>query len=335
LIRLPETFLLDAFNAGYPVQACTVPMYNNVVVEDGGRIVAEAWDGSKGGMIGFGAVNLELHGEITASGMGFRGGQVRPDLGDSNVVDLDTTGGGEGGGKGEGHHFGSWEMSGRGNYANGGGGGNAHNAGGGGGGLGGKGGHGGKQWPGGAGSDDPNTRGMPGTVALAVGRLMMGGGGGAGQQNDSVAGAGGAGGGVVWVSAQFLSGAGTIAADGQHGFDAADAGGGSGRRDGGGGGGSGGMLRIELADHDFQGVISTVGGDGGDCSTDGDLALGPGGGGGGGLVVTNGWTLDVTMAGGSPGTYTGATVNTPWGAEAGEEGVLNTTLPTNPGPPGS
>lgn len=312
-----------SFGDGRRAQACTVPEYDTVVVPSSAAIRAPPWDGGAGGVLAFFASSgAQIAGRLEASGLGFRGGELRANSGNHTVPDLDTTGG-DGGGKGEGIDGRSWSRSGRGNYANGGGGGNAHNAGGGGGGLGGAGGRGGNQIEGSP--TTPPTFGMSG-VAISVvpgERIVFGGGGGAGEQNDGVGGVGGAGGGAIVVFTAALTGDGTIAADGAPGSDCGAAPT-TDYPDGAGGGGAGGLVWITAGASTFGGVLSAKGGPGGSTLYLGnDLAVGPGGGGGGGIVETDGFTVSAPiLTAGTAGVYTGMTITTANGAAPGSPGLL-------------
>lgn len=264
-------------------QACPVPEYSGVRVEDGQVLGATGWSGTAGGVVAFyvdGTLDLRASGEISADRAGFRGGL--PTVNDAqNDVTLDDTTGGEGGGKGEGLDGSAYARQGRGNYANGAGGGNGVNAGGGGGGNGGAGGLGGFQQ-----SQFSANAGTQGRGGATVGfdphlRLTFGGGGGAGQENNSGAGTGGRGGGVVLVFARRLAGAGAIHADGEG--DGTNDGA---INDGAGGGGAGGTILLASSSiaPAFSASIRARGGNGGNVARL-TVDYGPGGGGGGGRVV--------------------------------------------------
>lgn len=276
-------------------QVCSLPEFESLTVLAGGRVTAEPWTGSRGGVTAFlvrDTLTLSSGGVIDASGAGFLGGQKRPSQDQQDVFGLVTTNAGESGGKGEGLDGRSDQYSGRAPAANAGGGGNAHNAGGGGGGNGGRGGKGGREPV--AKNDNPLTAGLGGTpigISTASLRLLHGGGGGAGQQNDNHAGAGGAGGGVVLVFAGKTAGAGQVASIGASGLFGDD--------DGGGGGGAGGTVVFwAITSGGFAGTIDVRGGDGGSLSQ----VNGPGGGGGGGRVwLRDGIPALLVGSGGLPG----------------------------------
>lgn len=313
---------------GWVTQVCAIPHYESIVIEAGGTLTVDAWDGSHGGMLAFTADRLVVDGTIRVTGAGFRGGELRPDTGDNSIVDLDLDNTGLAGGKGEGLDGRAWGLSARGNYGNGAGGGNAHNAGGGGGGNGGAGGFGGKQWPANDGSNDnPDTRGLGGARVEVDNSLAFGGGGGAGHQNDTVGGAGGHGGGSIWIRVGELHGSGTIEANGLDGGTAQIHPTNGDRRDGAGGGGAGGTIRIQAEVSDFSGALTATGGHGGDNSlANQDIyGLGPGGGGGGGRIYTIGWTPDTAdVTAGANGQWTGTAGPLDWGATPGEDGVVVT-----------
>ena len=134
------TPLRFSYNSG--AQVVRVPQYSSLTVNGGASIVAQAWNGSTGGVVA--AIvdgTATVNGSINANAAGFRGG----------AVDNDTTGAGtdvpafvaatavSGAEKGESiagsqaTYDGLGGRYNRGAPANGGGGGNAHNAGGGGG----------------------------------------------------------------------------------------------------------------------------------------------------------------------------------------------------------
>lgn len=267
-----------ATDANGTAQACHVPEYTDVTVTSAGRILADPWDGSTGGVIAFYANGVTtLDGSIDASETGFRGGVAVGNSDNANVTNEDTNQN-NGGGKGEGLDPAGFALFGRGSFANAGGGGNAHNTGGGGGGNGGAGGIGGDQ-PASSGSN-PNTVGRGGgNVQLDSSMLTFGGGGGAGHQNGSLAGAGGAGGGILWMTVNDFIGAGAIASNGARGGDSGSAA----SSDGAGGGGAGGTVVVRAVTYSHTGLIEAIGGTGGDSLETDPHA--PGGGGGGGRVM--------------------------------------------------
>lgn len=237
----------------------------------------------------------------------------------------------------------------RGAPGNAGGGGTQHNAGGGGGGNAGTGGRGGNTFGffdadgsstqgacvqfaagffscGGDGSRPMGGFGGTGLAPIAT-RLYLGGGGGAGESNNAndnptVAQAGGGqGGGLVFVRARFITGNGTLRANGQDGLP--------GGRDAGGGGGAGGTVVLVSESTSIAGLtVSTRGGDGGNTGLPlrGAETQGTGGGGGGGAFIrSTGLTVGtINVAGGAAGVNTPvAGVSNTFGASAGAGGVAN------------
>lgn len=302
-------------------QVCSVPEFTTVEVPAGAAIRAEDWDGAAGGVVAlYASVRLEIAGEVTAAGAGFRGGVVSSNGGYSDV-EGDTVGIGRSGGRGEGIDGDGAGEHGRANRANAGGGGNAHNGGGGGGGNGGAGGQGGKQFR--SSGNIPGTAGRGGSRIDGGTRLFFGGAGGGGHQNGSRGGEGGAGGGIVLLFAGEIGGAGTLSA---RGASVAPAGGVTAPGgDGGGGGGAGGTVLVLADSIPFSGLLDASGGDGGDAlTTASDAEHGPGGGGGGGRVRARLPSAEISVAGGRPGANTNlpASPNPRWGATSGGLGRI-------------
>jgi len=329
-------------------QVIRVPQYSTATL--GATLTAPAWNGTTGGVVVLDvAGNLNFNGNgINVSGLGFRGGAGRDIDGGSGVStdyrNLSTinTHGQKGEGLAgtpayvnnagtllnttvEGYPDGS---SARGAPGNAGGGGtdgatnNSENTGGGGGSNGGAGGTGGNAW-----NDVAVTGGVGGAVITpAAAKLILGGGGGAGSSNDGtgnpgvgLASSGAAGGGIILVRAGYITGTGTINANGSDANNTV-------ANDGSGGGGAGGSVFITSAD----GVLNTVtvtanGGTGGTNTT--NASHGPGGGGGGGVVLSNGTLATASVAAGAAGvTRTAANVaGINYGATNGTAGVLNQT----------
>jgi hypothetical protein len=301
---------------GFHAQACVVPQYTTVTIQAGAHIAADPWNGSTGGVVAFfaaGVVSIGASGGVTATGDGFRGGNVVVNGGGGGDKTMETTNNQDGGQKGEGLDPASVGLYGKGNLANGAGGGNAENAGGGGGGGGGIGGCGGREFE----SFNTNpllTRGRPGApVSLPVAaRLVPGGGGGAGQQNQNGAKPGGDGGGVIWISAASIAGAGRIEADGTTPAQAT--------QDGGSGGGGGGTIVVRASGGSFSGTITASGGDGGDAD-DSNGDTGPGGGGGGGRVLVQGLpSAVIAVTGGAHGMS--LATNVAFFSDVGQPGVI-------------
>lgn len=257
-------------------------------------ITALPWNGSIGGVVAF-LVNgtLTLGGNISADGLGFRGGAKNTPNGYTNcdATTYTTAVATRYAGKGEGIYFPTNANYGaaRGKILNGGGGGNDVNAGGGGGGNYSSGGDGGVGWvPAGTGCS-PGVGGLAG-ISLAANisgsRLFMGGGGGGGHENDGVGTAGGNGGGLVLIRATTLSTGGvcsrSITANGATAANAVN--------DGSGGAGAGGTILLQVTTYSITSTcpltVSANGGNGGSSVTTG--SHGGGGGGGQGAVIFSG-----------------------------------------------
>ena len=167
-------------------------------------------------------------------------------------------------------------------------------------------------------------------------KIFMGGGGGAGEQNDGDGGNGGRGGGLVMLKVYGeITGNGTIAANGQNGFDAvgptppvfsAQRSG----DDGAGGGGGGGAIHISNANPIPASVnLIARGGNGGNQNYQrGSLATantmdGPGGGGAGGMIAFASGTPTQNVSGGAGGvTNSSIATNFPHnGATGGGQGM--------------
>jgi PKD repeat protein len=233
----------------------------------------------------------------------------------------------------------------RGAPGNAGGGGNDHNSGGGGGGNIGSGGQGGASW---GGASDmtaywnsvmydgyvkrnqdfgfvPNG-GMGGTGCKDPDpfRIWLGGGGGGGHQNDNAATGGANGGGIILITAQKVTGTGSLLANGENAnktiycttCNPATIG-----NDGAGGGGAGGTIVFGFEDQNGATInYSATGGSGGDVTAT-DAPHGPGGGGGGGAIIVSALPLNptnVNVVGGVNGIY--LKTGSPWGANNGQEG---------------
>ncbi len=311
-------------------QVCVVPEYDSLNIT--GTVVAQPWNGSRGGVVAFYARTMNLTGSVVATAAGFRGGlsNTVSDISIQNVTGLDLNGAGpEAAGKGESTDITAFTRGGRGNLAHGGGGGNAKNAGGGGGGNGGAGGLGGKESSGTTNTmDDELTRGLGGapwsdTVGV-LDAVAFGGGGGGGHQDSMAPGPGGAGGGVVMVLAATVTGSGTLVANGADGATSAVVGNTS---DAGGGGGAGGTVVLwSNSDVPATVVVAAQGGQGGDVGIPmGSFTKrGPGGGGGGGRVLVRaGNTVASDVSGGLAGENLSDPTD-PWSATPGAEGQVQT-----------
>ncbi len=285
----PSTLALTkSLVASFPAnntQVILVPEYTEVTIGSAAMLTATPWDGGSGGVLAFFATGeVRNQGEISVSGMGFRGG---PGISDvfwdvEDCKELDEPVPSRAGYKGEGVAAGRYgpDAGGRGNVANGGGGGDCNSAGGGGGANGGQGGKGGRSFdPKDGGRDVGGLGGAPLDYSL-VDRLPLGGGGGAGHGEDGQTKAGGAGGGAIFIRAGSLSGTGTIAASGASALDAGLSD--SGVSDGASGGGAGGSVYLRFIGAAACGGIQANGGNGGSSP---ENFNGPGGGGGGGRVL--------------------------------------------------
>jgi hypothetical protein len=304
-------------------QVIRVPEYTTVTIASGQSITAPPWSGTEGGIIAFLATGtVSNNGLITASGIGFRGGQfVNNAPGGTNCVGEDEPAPG-GAQKGEGIGISS-TQTGRGNVANGAGGGVCLKSGGGGGGNGGAGGLGGRS------ADSGREVGGKGGAALVYSTLnhfTFGGGGGAGHGSDGTGVAGGHGGGAIFIRATQLTGTGFITASGGSGGATAS--------DGGSGGGSGGSIYLRFVRTAACASISATGGIGGNVNA---IRVGPGGGGGGGQVLFQaaaGGTCGVIATGAASGIQQDPT-DASYGAQAGSNSTP-TVLPGGfivPSPP--
>jgi hypothetical protein len=249
-LQLTAPLLFDY--AAAETQVIRIPEQTSVLIESGGSVVPQPWNGSVGGVVAlFASGSLSVAGTISANGAGSRPGLAVAGGGagcgglDENVPD--------GGLKGEGLAVSVYgAAAGAGNVLNGGGGGDCACAGGGGGGNGGQGGNGGVS------SDGQRPVGGLGGAALSyslLDRLTLGGAGGAGQ-GPGPGGSGGAGGGAVFIRAASVSGEGSVSATGAAGQAA-------GGPSGGGGGGAGGSIFITASGVVACGVADVSGGLGG------------------------------------------------------------------------
>ncbi len=329
---------VHSYDASQAVQLVRVPVYTDA--HPVAPVVPAPWNGRTGGVLALDVTRtLVLDADISATGMGFRGGRVSPvrDFCDSKRWSS-AYASGEGGEKGEGiaQYDVPGEHAAKGAPANGGGGGNGANAGGGGGGNGGTGGNGGdasdKCLPY-AGAGGRAGRSL--AAAVPMQRLFMGGGGGGGHQNDRQGTSGAAGGGIIMIRAvNIIAPAGSIVSQGLSVRDttawingrAFEPG------DGAGGGGAGGSVMIQAERVIGPLTVNVRGGDGGNIGALFQPA-GPGGGGGGGLVLLSAIhpTLRVLARGGKPGIHVSPRTapnvyRRPWGATPGDSGVTLTGL---------
>lgn len=332
-IYLSRKFL-NSYDLSAAVQLVSFPYYTDAIVTD--TLRGKSWDGNTGGIIAIDAQTLTLLNDVSATGIGLRGGAVASytdctggnNYGDYfyplNAGTLDN-----GGVKGEGiaQVIGGREC-GRGQQLNGGGGGNNHKSGGGGGGNFGVGGAGGELiyygnlfFP--CKGKNPGIGGSALTLAGAN-RIFLGGGGGSGHNREKTSSQGGNGGGIIIVRAgNFNGNSNKISANGA---TAPYSGG-----DGGGGGGAGGTILFYPTKYSSPVTLEIKGGTGGGTSTDGKYYFGPGGGGGGGRVLTNYGSIQKNVTGGLPGINTS---NKGYNnAQKGEDGIVNTSaflIPTSP-----
>ncbi|TAG93013.1 MAG: T9SS C-terminal target domain-containing protein, partial [Bacteroidetes bacterium] len=271
-------------------QLVRVPTYTSANVLAAG-IQALAWNGTIGGILTLRVTGtLTMNGNITADGLGFRGG-VMSTIGGNCSITTYRTNGTFLGYKGEGIAVEpNGNLNGRGALANGGGGGNGHNGGGGGGSNAGQGGTGGREWAGplfagwcgvqdGTCNNANNLVGGIGGYVLnftTSGKYFLGGGGGGAQQDNNVSSNGANGGGMIIIFANTISVNGgvsrTISANGASALDA--------QYDGAGAGGAGGTILISASNFTGNLNVSANGGNGGNTSA----CHGPGGGGGGGFI---------------------------------------------------
>ena len=281
---------INAQNEGLGVTADTqravlqrVPRYDRVEIQPGGVLLANPWDGTRGGVLALRALReVVVDGRVAMDAAGFHGGRT---------IEPPESPGQQG-----------ESIEGVGEFAY------VPNLGGGGGGIADQTTNGCQQdgYPGGGGGhvgrgSTAETRdlcngvgaGEGGEPYVRSGRLFLGSGGGsAGTDNvradNPPGGAGGDGGGIVWLLAGAVRGAGTISADGAPGVGdppGVECLGGSTAdcydHSGPGGGGAGGSVRISAHDIDV-GSISAEGGPGGNGN---DTVAGNGGDGANGLVA--------------------------------------------------
>lgn len=175
------------------------------------------------------------------------------------------------------------------------------------------------------GDDRQEVGGMGGRSVSSDGdeKLFLGGGGGAGDSNNGGGGDGGNGGGLVFIIAEAVKGDGSILANGEAGDDT-----GAGHNDAPGGGGAGGTVIIKA--NSATGVtIEAEGGEGGSQLITNNESEGPGGGGGGGFIsVPAGATVTTSVAGGSCGLTSSASLTEfpANGSTDGASGEVTTTI---------
>lgn len=281
-VRGDTVFLSDdvsRFSFTDGLQCVRVIQAKSAIVQPTATVVP--WNGRSGGIAVIECTDtLTLDGFLTASGCGFRGGNVSVNAAFDNVasgfVDEQS---GRSASKGESaarRLRGS--TGGNASWANGGGGGNGRNSGGGGGALAAEGGRGGDQTS----EVGRVTNGGRGGRAIVdqqtETKLHFGAGGGGGHQNDNLGSSGGRGGGIIILRAPTLvvTSRGGLESDGRDADTAV--------QDGAGGGGAGGTIIL-----DVDTVIGSLtpkarGGQGGNILSE-FACYGPGGGGSGGIVA--------------------------------------------------
>lgn len=271
-------------------QIVRMPTYANGANVQAAGVTGLAWNGTVGGIIAMNVTGtLTLNGDISANGLGFRGGSMSTSGGNCSITTYRTNGTFLGY-KGEGIAVEpNGNLNGRGALANGGGGGNGHNAGGGGGSNVGQGGTGGREWAGpiiggwcgvqdGTCNNINNSVGGIGGYVLnstTSGKYFLGGGGGGGQQDNNVSSNGGNGGGLILIFANTINANGATRNISANGVDALNA-----QFDGAGAGGAGGTILISANNFTGNLNVNANGGKGGNTSG----CHGPGGGGGGGFI---------------------------------------------------
>ncbi len=341
----------------YRYQVIRVAVYYNLIF--GANISAAPWNGSTGGVLVISVTNtLNFNGKtINAAGLGFRGGGARQLSGGTGGVSTDvvTTSAknfnaskAEGiagtprfifynnslvdnGSSSEGYPGGSFAAGAPGNAGGGATDGNPgvndQNAGGGGGANGGLGGKGGNSW-----SSNLPSGGEPGAKFLenSASRLVMGGGGGAGTTNNGtglsllgLSSSGAAGGGIVLLTANAITGTGSIDVNGESGDLTV-------LNDGSGGGGAGGSVLL-FAGSGLTGITVTANGGTGGTNTGTGSPHGPGGGGGGGVIYTNGNINAASSAAGGDAGFTAGTNH--YNASPGNTGVINKNITASQAPP--
>jgi hypothetical protein len=269
-----------------------VPQWTTVTINSGGKLIANAWDGSSGGVVVFratGSVTVNAGGEINADGLGYRGG----------------TGGSTGGGI-NGESYDGTVGSGGNDTVSGGTGGNPGTDGGGGStnydGVSPEGTRGGG---GGGGNSDGNTTSDGAGGGGGAGYGDGGGGGGGGADASGSGGAGGAGGTTTDMNAG--GGGGTGGDDAGPGEELGSPGGAAGSAGGGGNGGAAG-----------SGVTKTGQGGGGYLGGSALGGAGAGGGGGGGQYgIADLTTLFVGSGGAGGGGHDNGPVTGGTGGDGG------------------
>jgi hypothetical protein len=324
--------LLNIYDVNGKVQLVTIPQFTDVTVS--GTLIPAPWNGSTGGVLAFEATGtVTLNANISADGLGFRGGAITNDPQNRNNCNTLSSNNDYfydknsllSAFKGEGiAQFDPGKELGRGAQANGGGGGNDHNSGGGGGGSEGAGGGGGRNNEPGILRCKGNFPGVGGRPLEFDERVFLGGGGGGGHSNNTSGSAGGNGGGIIYISANLMDGnSRTISANG---ITASNSNG-----DGAGGGGAGGAILLNINSFTPDALsVQANGGDGGSANNNSEnRCFGPGGGGGGGVVAISNEKFPEDVVKSTNGGNAGLTLNSrnncnngANGASAGADGLL-------------
>jgi Secretion system C-terminal sorting domain len=306
------------------------------------NITALAWDGNVGGVIAMHVPGtLTLNHNITANGVGFRGGAVSTNYYIGGTACYTTpfrVNNNQAAFKGEGIYKNTLNTynNARAKILTGGGGGVQINAGGGGGGNYTGGGIGGPGWNSTAAGCSIATGGYGyGGIALSsvigANRVFMGGGGGGGQQNNSLSTPGGNGGGIILIKANMIVTSGvcagrTISANG----NTPATGGGDGQ---GGGGAAGSIVFFVNSWAINAGCVLTVAANGGNGGNVNTTTHAGGGAGGQGIVIYSGaqptTSITTTTNNGNPGCNNNSSpCNNVAGAATGSnnQGIIPNTL---------
>lgn len=341
----------------YRYQVIRVAVYYNLTL--GANISAAPWNGSNGGVLAISVTNiLNFNSKtLSAAALGFRGGGARQLSGGTGGLYTDVVSSSsknfhaskaegiagtprfifyngsliDNGSSVEGYPNGSSAAGAPGNAGGGACDGNPasndQNAGGGGGANGGLGGRGGNSW-----SSNLPSGGEPGAKFQenSASRLVMGGGGGAGTTNNGtgfslsgVSSSGAAGGGIVLLTANTITGTGSINVNGESGGITV-------LNDGSGGGGAGGSVLL-FAGSGLSGITVTANGGTGGTNTGTGSPHGPGGGGGGGAIYANGNINAASSAAGGDAGFTAGTNH--YNASQGVTGVIDKNITGSQIPP--
>ena len=329
---------------GQQVIVQRVPQWTSVTIQSGGTLIANAWDGTSGGIIAFranGTVNVQSGGFIDANGLGYTGGGGSDLDGGSNGESYDGSVGKGGNDTTSGANGGNFGTSGGGGSSNagttpspagtrgggGGGGGDNTNPGAGGSGgttdvAGGGGGSSGDNVVGGAGGNAGSAGGGTATLAAVGSGATTGQGGHGGATGNTGLGAGGGGGGGLYGTASLT----TL-------FHGSGGGGGGGKDNGttsGTGGGGGGIIFVAADTVTNSGTIRSNGANG-TATTD---ARGASGAGAGGSILVHANTFTnsstFTATGGTGGSDSGSsTVPGGGGGDGGDGRIrIEDTSPT-------